>query len=134
MHVGSGYGLQTGHVPEHAAQGRQSQAELTRAALRERQEQRRQEEAETAARAAAARRSYRPGQLSREEREVRRREMEGNAAAVDEARKRALHDDAAEADARDHAGSVQIFSSSLCTAFLPLKGTTLVLFCVHRVP
>jgi hypothetical protein len=124
MHAGSGYGLQTGHIPEHAAEGRQSHAELTRVALRERQERKREEEAAAAARAAAARRSYRPGKLSREEQEARRREMEGNAAAVDATRARALREDAAEADARDNAGSVRVcfpFVHCFCNRVLSLR-------------
>jgi hypothetical protein len=119
-----GYGLQGSHVPEHAAKGRQSQTDLTRAALQGRKEQRRKEEEAVAARAAVARRSYRPGKMSREEREELRDKMEGNAAALEAARARVLQEDAAKAsaaEARDVSGSVRFFPWLLC--FMILRPT-----------
>jgi hypothetical protein len=82
----AGYGLQTRHVPEHVASGRESRSELTRAALAARAKRKREEAEEVRARAAAARRSYRPGQMSSEEVEARRREMQGHAGELERSR------------------------------------------------
>lgn len=100
QHKKEGYGLVNSHVPEYARQGHRDDTELTKKALDARVAAREKEEREEAERAQAARRKYRPGALTAEEKEHRRREMMGNAEDVQQLRmgllKRAHDEDMAD--------------------------------------
>lgn len=85
-HRRDGYGLVSAHVPEFAKHSHRDDTELTKRALEERVAARENEEREEAERASAARRKYRPGALTEEEKERKRSEMMGNAADVQDMR------------------------------------------------